>query len=82
MDLGPERIKSPADTLPARVVLYVEWPNRAFREYTAVSPLEYQFAVAPSDGRPQSEPKLMVMFAGNPELGGIQVAQEGRPPEA
>ena len=76
----PERIQSPTDTLPARVVLRVEWANGAFREFTAVSPLQYQFAAAPSDDLPRSEPQLMVVFAGNPELGGIQVRADGVAP--
>lgn len=66
--------------LPSRVVLRVEWANGAVREFTAVSPLEYQFAAAPSDDLPRSEPKLMVVFAGNPEAGGIQVHSEGVAP--
>ena len=80
MDLMPERVKSPAGVLPARVVLRVEWANGAFREFTAESPLEYQFAAAPSDDLPRSEPQLMVVFAGNPELGGIQVRADGVAP--
>jgi len=67
----------PAGPDPSRVVLLVEYPGGAFREFTAAWPLEWRFAVAPSDGKPRSEPKIALMFAGNPDAGGIQVRQEG-----
>ena len=67
----------PAGPDPSRVVLLVEYPSGAFREFTALEPLEWRMAVAPSDGKPRSEPKIALMLAGNPDTGGIQVRQEG-----
>lgn len=66
-----------AEPQPSRIVLRMEWPGGAYREYTAVQPLEVRFAVAPSDGRARSEPQIALMFAGNPDAGGVAVSQEG-----
>jgi hypothetical protein len=62
---------------PARVVIRLEFAGGAYREFTASSPLDWQFAVAPSDGQRRSEPRIALMFAGNKATGGITVSQEG-----
>jgi hypothetical protein len=62
---------------PSLIVLRMEWPGGAYREYTVRQPLEFTFAVAPSGGNGRSEPKIALMFAGNPQAGGVQVRQEG-----
>lgn len=68
-----------SDDDPVRVVLRVEFASGAYRQYTAVDPLEWHFAIAPTDGSPRSEPQIALMFAGNPDAGGIKVQQEGMP---
>jgi hypothetical protein len=62
---------------PSRVVLLVEFPNGAYRRFTAEQPRDYLLAIEAS-GDPR-EPCVTVTFAGNPEAGGMKVSQAGHP---
>jgi hypothetical protein len=62
---------------PSRVILRIEFPNGAYREFAAGQPLKYWLGVLESDAPP--EPLIAVFFGGNPEAGGMQVSQEGIP---
>lgn len=66
-----------ADPVPVRVTVRLEFATGAHREFTADQPADFAFAIAPSDGKTRSEPRIALMFAGNPDAGGIQVHQEG-----
>jgi hypothetical protein len=65
----------PAD--PSKVTLRIEFPNGAYREFTAEQPLGYWLRVQESNAPP--EPLIAVFFGGNPAAGGMQVSQEGVP---
>jgi hypothetical protein len=67
----------PAIPGPLRVTLRVEYPNGAYRQFTAGQPVGYVLRVQES-GTP-GEPLITARFAGNPDAGGMQVSQEGVP---
>jgi hypothetical protein len=69
------------------VTVEIEWPGGAVRKYTANNPAAFWQVIAPSGqaaglppgfGASPEEPVVAVMFAGNPETGGIRVAATGK----
>jgi hypothetical protein len=54
---------------PSRVILRIEYPNGAVREFTADRPLEYTLAI--EESRIPRQPRIIATFAGNPDTDGI-----------
>lgn len=84
---GPPPEPPAVTALPKTVVVRIEYPNGAVREFTCHNPLGFQQVVAGSGemahlppGFPvdAKEPVVAVMFSGNPAAGGIQVRASGK----
>ena len=69
-----------ADDGPAvtHLGVFMGYENGASRELTLAQPAECVLVHLNEDAAPGAEPRLALIFAGNPAAGGVQVNQEGK----
>jgi hypothetical protein len=58
--------------------IFMGYENGAVREYTVTRPRECVLVHLNEDAPEGAEPKLAIVFAGNPQEGGVQVHSEGK----